>query len=174
MPLNRTQLATVWLMTPSYPVPADVAAQLHGTSRPGELDGIDALLTVDADGVPDVCLLSRTELDCTADRIRAVVASSKARRNLARSDRATLWVWTPTPVYLALAVLRSEEGDGVTGYEFSIIRVLRDELGPGPGREPRREPGIALVPPRFRVADWLAEAERWDRSAAMLARLSAG
>jgi hypothetical protein len=165
-------------MTPPYPVPADVAAQVHGTCRPGELDGIDALLTVDADGVPDVCLLSRTELDCTTDRIRAVVASSKARRNLARSARATLWVWTPTPVYLALAVVRSEDGDGVTGYEFSITRVLRDELGAEtdgePGTEPSGEPRIALVPPRFRVADWLAQAERWDLSAAMLARLSAG
>ena len=162
-------------MTPPYPVPADVATELHGTTRPGELEGIDALLTVDADGVPDVCLLSRTELDCTADRIRMVVASSKARRNLARSDRATLWVWTPTPVYLALIVVRSEDGDEVTGYEFSITRVLRDELGARPSGRPgmTNESGITLVPPRFRVADWLAEAERWDRSAAMLARLSA-
>jgi hypothetical protein len=143
------------------PIPPEVTAALAGASRPSAWDTVVALLTVDDEAVPDVCLLSRTELDCTPERILAAVASSKARANLGRCGRATLWVWTPTPTYLALRVVTEMDAGELTGYEFELTRVLIDDLG------------VDLRPAQFHVEAWLVEAEQWQRSAALLARLRA-
>ena len=127
----------------------------------GELDQAFLLLTCDATGLVDVCLLSRTEVAPAPDGVRAVVASTKARRNLAASGRATLVVVSGDAAhYLGLEVRRTVEGDGAVGVELGVVRYLRDDVG------------VELHPLRFRAEERLRVAERWERTAALLARLA--
>lgn len=144
------------------PIPPEVETVLRGASETGQWETVITLITVDGAGVPDICLLSRTELDSADGNVLAAVASTKARANLTRSGRATLWVWTPVPTYLALRVVKAIPAGELTGYEFELTRVLADDLGAG------------LRPPLFHVESWLGEAELWHRSAALLARLRGG
>ncbi|MBV9047720.1 MAG: hypothetical protein JOY58_05605 [Solirubrobacterales bacterium] len=64
------------------------------------------MLTVDADGFPHVCLLSRAELEAGVSEIRGVIASQTTSANLKRSRRATLMVIDPAAAwYCKLEVL---------------------------------------------------------------------
>lgn len=142
------------------PVPPDVVAVLARRPEVGTLEQAFVLLTTDDEGVVDVCLLSRRELEADPGAVRLVVAGRKARANLGRSGRATLLVVAAgVPHYLALRSGAVVEGDGAIGMALSVTRVLRDDLG------------IEVHPIRFRVGDQLAVTERWDRSMALLAQL---
>ena len=139
----------------------DYLACVEGTPVAGTLDQAFALLTVDADGLVDVCLLSRTELASTGSRVRLVVASTKARRNLKASGQATLVAVVDNAArYLALKVERTVEGDGAMAVEASPVRLLTDDLG------------IELRPILFRVDERLRVDERWDRTERLLSELA--
>lgn len=141
-------------------VPPEVAAALAGRPAVGQLDQAFPLLTADPTGLVDVCLLSRTEVEPLPDAVRVVVASTKARRNLTATGRATLLaVCDDAAHYLGLELRRSVEADGALAAELAVVRALRDDVG------------VELHPLRFRVDARLEVAERWDRSAALLARL---
>lgn len=141
-------------------LPADVVATLAGSPPLGELDQGFLLLTADAEGIPDVCMLSRAEVEADASEVRVVVASRKATANLARGGRATLVVVARgVPHYVALSLLRAAGADGATGFALSVTRVLRDDLG------------VELYPMLYRVEEWLMGAERWDRSRALMSAL---
>ena len=132
-----------------------------GVPEVGTLDHAFMFLTVDVQGRVDVCLLSRTEVETTPSSIRVVVASSKARRNLRATGRATFVVVTGDAAhYLALRVVRVLEDAGAIGAELEVERDLLDDLG------------VELHPIRFRVAEKLAVEERWDRTRRLLARLA--
>ncbi|MHB8244288.1 MAG: hypothetical protein ACYDGN_02885 [Acidimicrobiales bacterium] len=142
------------------PVPPEVVATLAGHPAVGALDQAFVLVTVDDEGVPDICLLSRSEMDADSRQVRAVVAGRKARANLARSGRATLIVVAGgVPTYLALRCGAMVEREGAVGVALSVTRVLRDDIG------------IELHPIMFRVEERLAATERWDRSTALLGEL---
>jgi hypothetical protein len=143
-------------------VPEDVQAAIAGLPAVGELDQVFILLTAAPDGPIDVCLLSRTELQATPARVLLVTRSSKARRNLAASGRATLVAMTGAAAYyLALEVCHTIEEDRAVAAEFAPVRVLRDDLG------------VELQPARFRVEERLRAGERWEKSASLLGRLAA-
>lgn len=144
-------------------VPDDVRRALEGTPAVGTLDPAFALLTVDGDGRVDVCLLSRTEVDAGPTSVRVVVTSTKARRNLLATGKATLLVVAgDAGHYLALRVRRVLDDDGAFAADLEVERALRDDLG------------VELHPMRFRVAARLAVEERWERTSRLLARLAAG
>lgn len=144
------------------PVPAEVQAVLEGQPAVGELDQAFPFLTVDAAGTVDVCLLSRTELAVADGALRAVLAGTRVRRNLVATGRATLLAVADNAAHtLALQLRRSLEGEGAMAAELAVVRATRDDAG------------VELFPFRFRVADHLKVAERWDRTAALLGRLAA-
>ncbi len=138
------------------PIPPEVIAALDGTAEPGRREAMSMLLTVDADGVPDVCLLSRTELDADPDELRVVITGRKARANLARGSRATLVVFAGAFTYLAL---RHTGTVDERGFRFEVTRVLRDDIG------------VPVQPATYLVEPGLAEAESWDQTAALLQRM---
>lgn len=142
-------------------LPSPVVAALSGDATVGEWEPAHLLVTVNDEGVPDVCLLSRTELTTAGGRLRVVVASRKGRANLARTPTATLIAWADGLYYLAARVMRQVEVDGAAGYELAVTRVLHDDVG------------VALEPMRFRVEPWLSAAERWDRTVAAFELLEA-
>lgn len=141
-------------------VPPQVIETLRGSPSLGQLDQSLLLVTVDTDGVPDVCMLSRAEVEATPDEVRAVVASHKARANLVGGDRATLVIVAGgIPHYLALRRQRMAVGDGAVAYAFSVTRIVQDDFD------------IELHPMLFRVEKWLVDTERWDRSQTLLRAL---
>lgn len=134
---------------------------MEGRPEVGELDQAFALLTVDAEGRVDVCLLSRTEVEATPSSLRVVVASTKARRNLRATGRATfLSVTDGAAHYLALRTRHVIEEEGAMAADLQVERDLRDDLG------------VELHPILFRVEERLAVEERWDRTRRLLARLA--
>ncbi len=142
------------------PVPPEIVAVLEGRPDIGTLDQAFILLTVDDEGVADVCLLSRSEMEADPGEVRLVVAGRKARANLGRSGQATLVaVAGGVPNYLALRTRATVEADGALAVALSVTRVLRDDLG------------IELHPIMFRVEERLAVTERWERSTALLGEL---
>jgi hypothetical protein len=144
-------------------VPEEVRRAVEGTPAVGALDAAFELLTVDPDGRVDVCLLSRNEVEAGPTALRLVVASTKARRNLYATGRATfLAVAGDAAHYLALRVRRVVEEDGAMAAELEVERDLRDDLD------------VELHPIRFRVEERLAAEERWDRTRELLARLASG
>lgn len=141
-------------------VPPEVVATLAGRPAVGALEQAYVLVTVDDEGVPDICLLSRSEMEADTEQVRAVVAGRKPRANLARSGRATLIVVAAgVPTYLALRSGAMVERQGAVGVALFVTRVLRDDIG------------IELHPIMFRVEERLAATERWDRSTALLGEL---
>ena len=141
----------------------EVRRAVEGLPEVGSLDQAFALLTVDGEGRVDVCLLSRTELETTSTSVRLVVASTKARRNLGSTARATLIAVSGHAAhYLSLRVSRNLEAEGAAAVELEVERDPRDDLG------------VELQPMRFRVEERLAVLERWDRTRDLLARLGAG
>lgn len=144
-------------------LPEEVRAVLDGRPTIGELDQAFPLLTVDADGTVDVCLLSRTEVEPGGAGLRMVVAGRRVRRNLRASGRATFLAVAGNAAHvLTLEVRRLVDGDGALAAELAVVHATRDDAG------------VELVPLRFRAEERLVFEERWDRTAALLERLASG
>ncbi|MBV9365580.1 MAG: hypothetical protein JOY89_15175 [Solirubrobacterales bacterium] len=143
------------------PVPDEVRRALRGWPQVGIWDQMFALLTVDAEGFPHVCLLSRAELEAGVSEIRAVIASPTTSANLKRSRRATLMVIDPAAAwYCKLEVLGLRVRDGEPlGAKFQVASVKRDSVD------------VALKPARFLPTAALTRAEDWRRSERLLAAL---
>lgn len=145
-------------------VPEAVAELVRGQPQVGGDEQVFPLLTVDAAGFPHVALLSRAELDVdgAGARLLAAVAAVTTGRNLRRDRRAGLIAVEGTTAHeLKLEVVELLEHDGMLGLAFAIVEHEADSLG------------IPLRPMRFPATDHVAVLERWDRSAALLARLGA-
>lgn len=141
-------------------IPDEVLACIDGVAEVGALDQAFVLVTSASGGPVDVCLLSRTELRATPTSIRLVVASTKARRNLDASGRATLIVVAGNAAhYLGLELGHTIEEDGALAAELEVVRALRDDVG------------VELHPIRFRVDSRLRVEERWERTTRLLDRL---
>lgn len=143
-------------------IPGEVVDVLVGAPTPGVPEQALPLLTVDEVGFPEVCLLSRAEVDADEQEVRMVVASTRARRNLLRDGRACLIVIEGTTAhYFKLRVTRTLETEGRLAAVLQPVDHRPDSLG------------IPLAPVRFTPTDALAELERWDVSARALAALRA-
>jgi hypothetical protein len=139
-------------------VPDGLRAELAAGSEPGEWYAAHQLLTA-GEQAPAVCLLSHHELRADDARVAVAARSSRAAAHLAQRPRATLVAWGGAVHYLDLALLRHAERDGVHGYLFEVASVRTDDIG------------VPMRPLSFQLTDWLAGAERWALTAAVLDEL---
>jgi hypothetical protein len=149
-------------------LPADLLSSLGGAlPEAGEWYPVHQLLTAGSgagagSGAPAVCLLSRAEVRATPETVSVAARSSRAAANLARTGAATLVAWAGKPHYVTLA-LRDTVGprEGVRGYLFDVAGVRIDDIG------------IEMRPLEYRMEAWLAAAERWETTSAILDELAA-
>jgi hypothetical protein len=141
---------------------ADVDALFGGTPSVGDLDQAFLFLTVSPSGAVDTCLLSRMELRPASYGLAVVVASRRARANLADRPVATIVAVSGDELHtLTCQVDAWLDADGAAAFAFGIRDHRRDGLG------------IELTPMRFRVAERLHVEERWDRTDRLLDLLHA-
>ncbi|MUL81201.1 MULTISPECIES: hypothetical protein [unclassified Mycolicibacterium] len=143
-------------------VPGEVAELLRGFPDVDMTEQAFAFLTVDTGGYPHSALLSRTELEPSADEavLFAVVASPRTRANLRRTGTAGLIAIDGTTCHhVKLRMAGSLAERGILGCVFTVVEHKRDDLG------------IPLQPVRFHTSTDLAEREDWPRTLAMFASL---
>ena len=144
-------------------IPPAVVEQLTGLPVPGRQEAALPFLTVDDEGFPHVCLLSRAEVEADAGEVRVVLASRRTRANLARDGRASLLVVEGTTAHsLKLVLVRSHAVEDRLAAAFSLADHSADSLG------------IPLSPLAYLPTDDLSDLERWDLSARGLAELREG
>lgn len=136
---------------------------LDGLPTVGEFDQAFLLITVNEGGIPEVCVLSRTELRPgvgDAD-LAAVIASRRARANLTRRPVATIVAVADDAVYVLTCnvVRRLDEADA-SAVVFAVADQRRDSVG------------VALRPLQFRVEERLRVDERWDRTERLLGMIA--
>ncbi|MBC5806675.1 MAG: hypothetical protein DLM53_04955 [Candidatus Eremiobacter antarcticus] len=89
------------------------------------------LITVDADGMPRLAVMSRAELSAP-DRAHLMVAASAASRtceNLRRSGQAAIWCVLDAAAYTIRAAAQesqSAKDPALRTFELTITSVLRD------------------------------------------------
>ncbi|MGH9057154.1 MAG: hypothetical protein ACRDYY_15025 [Acidimicrobiales bacterium] len=138
----------------------ELRGYLEGHPVVGSLDQAFLLLTVAPSGAVDVCVLSRVEMRPTDTGVAVVVASRRARANLADRQVATLVAVVGDAVHsLTCEVAEMVEGEGAAAIGLRVLAHRRDGLG------------IELHPILFRVERRLQVEERWDRTARLLDRL---
>lgn len=143
---------------PPLSVPDTVVGACSGRPTIGEWEAMLPLLTLDSNGYPHVCLLSRAELDADEERVYAVIASATTIANLRASGRATLvTVDSDAATYTKLDAESTSEDGGWLLVTFTVAAVKRDSIG------------IPLRPPSYRVEESIAIKEDWARSARLLA-----
>ncbi len=141
-------------------IPSEVIEQLNGLPVPGQHEAAFPLLTVDDEGFPHVCLLSRAELEADAGEVRVVIASRRTRANLERNGHACLLVVEGTTAhYVKLTLDRAHAVEDRIAIAFSPADHRADSLG------------ISLTPIGYVPTDDLSGLERWDLSARGLAEL---
>jgi hypothetical protein len=147
-------------------VPPELAALVAGTTEDEEWEIVLPLLTVDEDGFPRVCQLSRAEVDIDGSTVRCVVRGRRTTANLRRDRRALLVVIHDVTAYYIRMILRREVTDeqrpGGLAVQFAIERVEEDS------RQTPLRPMTVLAGAGVRAQDHTEE----DR--ALLGRLSAG
>lgn len=143
-------------------LPEELLAALSGAlPEAGAWYPVHQLLTAGLDGVPAVCLLSRAEIRATQTMVSVAARSSRAAANLAVTGTATLVAWAGKPHYVTLE-LRDTVAPrmGVRGYLFDVREVRIDDIG------------IEMRPLEYRMEAWLAAAERWETTSALLDELA--
>lgn len=138
----------------------DVAALFAGTPAVGELDQAFLFLTVAETGAIATCLLSRMELRPASYGLAAVISSRRAWANLAVRPIATIVAVSGDEMHtLTCEVAARLDAEEAAALALRILDHRRDGLG------------IELTPMRYRVAERLRVAERWDRTDRLLALL---
>jgi hypothetical protein len=108
-----------------------IADLLVDAAGVGEWGSVLPLITADADSFPSACMLSASEIRWDGVRLRAVLRSRSARRNLQRSSRATLLVVGDNQVH-SLHLRPCETQPTVDGREviaFAIHSITSDGVG---------------------------------------------
>lgn len=135
-------------------IPASVLGQLREERRIGDAEPMLPLLTVDPDGFPRVCMLSRGELWPEGDDLVVVLAARRASANLERSRRATLLVVEEKQlVYVRLAASGARRAEsGVLVARLVAEGVEEDGVG------------VPLHPMTFTSTQDLAAREHVDQN----------
>ncbi|MCW2899941.1 MAG: hypothetical protein JWO67_2206 [Streptosporangiaceae bacterium] len=144
-------------------LPPDVVSLLSGTTTEDEWEVVLPLLTVDTDGYPRVCLLSRAEVEVRGTGLGCVIRGRRTTANLRRDGRALLVVvhdLSAHYVRLTLRRARDDEGSAALSVEFSIDDHEEDS---------RQTPLRAMT---FLVTARVRESEAADFNEALLDRLS--
>jgi hypothetical protein len=140
----------------------DLPGCFGGTPAIGDLDQAFLFLTVSPVGTVDTCLLSRMELRPAGYGLAAVVASRRARANLAERPAATIVAVSDDEMHtMTCEVLARIDAEGAAALALVTKDHRRDGLG------------IELLPMRFRVAGRLRADERWERTSQLLGLLEA-
>lgn len=148
-------------LIPGVVMPQEVVHFLAGAPALGGAEQVVPLLTVDANGLPHACLLSRAQLDASATEVRAAITSPGTRANLRRSAGALILVTLGETVHhCKLGVLHARDSQGVLLVAFELLGHKADTLG------------IALKPMTFVASPGIASFEHWDETAVMLRSLN--
>ncbi len=141
---------------------ADVDALFGGAPSVGDLDQAFLFLTVSPAGAVDTCLLSRMELRPASYGLAVVVASRRARANLADRPVATIVAVSGDELHTFTCEVDARlDADGAAAFALGIRDHRRDGLG------------IELTPMRFQMAERLHVEEHWDRTDRLLDLLDA-
>jgi hypothetical protein len=141
-------------------IPASVVDALSGRPDIGGTDQAFPLLSVDPEGFPHVCLLSRAELDADGEEVRAAIASRQTRSNIEERGQVSLIVVVDDAShYCKLRLKRAIEVNGRMAASFEMVSHKRDSLG------------IALSPLSYAVVESLPALEQWETSEACIERL---
>jgi hypothetical protein len=117
----------------------------------GRVEPFLLLLTVDIDGHPRHCALSRTELAVVGSFLDAALYARRTGENLLRDGTATLVaVDDDEIVSFRLATNRTLRVDGLLTVRFDVLGMNIDSLG------------VELRSPTFVPTAELARSERWD------------
>jgi len=127
-------------------VPTTVIEALTGYPQVGVSEIIIPLLTVDIDGYPNVCLLSRAQVDADAEHVYAVVAGLGTKSNILSNRHATLIIFTTGVVHYCKmdAASLSDQGNLLCAV-FTIASTKVDGNGSLPVEAPRYIPTEAVV-----------------------------
>lgn len=145
-------------------IPDVVVTQLSGDRGLGEAEPMFPFLTVDADGFPRACMLSRGELWPADGELIAVVAARRASANLERARQATLLVVGGEQLYYVRLIVVSTKRteSGVLVARLTAESVEEDSAG------------VALRPMTFTSTRDLAERERTTQSRTLAQELRRG
>lgn len=127
---------------------------------------VHLLLTAGAVGgptgsAPAVCLLSRAEVRATPATVSVAARSTRAAANIAVTGQATLVAWAGKLHYVTMSLRDTVAArEGAHGYLFDVRDVRVDDIG------------IELRPLEYRMEAWLAAAERWETTSAILDELA--
>lgn len=142
-------------------LPDEVLRLLTGLPGANRWEPVFSLLTVDPDGAPRICLLSRAELQAEAGTVRVVLRSRRSSANLRRTGLAVLQVvGTETSYAIRMELGRTLTDDAALAAELTVTAVEPDSLG------------IPLRPMTYQADPALAETENWSGNAALFARLT--
>jgi hypothetical protein len=141
---------------------ARLAALVAGDAVIGEEEQVFALLTVDSDGSPRSCALSRTEIAVDGLAVHVAVHARRTTTNIERDERATLVAYDGDVIMAIRLALASGFSDaGLFAARLDIVGAEADSLG------------IPLRPPTFVATPEVSILEHWDRTRAALGILAA-
>lgn len=141
-------------------VPKEISSYLSGKPEMGSPEQVIPLLTVDSNGFPHACLLSRAQLDATGSEIRAAITSWGTRANLRNNGVALILVTLGETVHhLKMGVLRAHDEKKVLLVAFEPIHYKADTLG------------IEVTPMSFKAGPWISSLEHWAETEMMLRSL---
>ena len=141
-------------------IPREVTTFLSGRPEMGKAEQVIPLLTVDSNGFPHACLLSRAQINATDNEVRAAITSWGTRANLRSHGVALILVTIGETVHhLKLGVLRAHDEKRVLLVAFEPIEYKADTLG------------IQIQPMSFLAGPWISSLEHWDETEAMLRSL---
>lgn len=143
--------------------PPEVLAFFGTRPSVGSKEQVVPLLSVDDEGLPHVCLLSRAQLVVAGDEIHAVVASTQTKENLRRDGAAAVLVTLGDTVhYCKLRATRIRDAPLVPGGAPVLVAALRlvghkaDSIG------------IPLEPMTFHATGEIARVEHWKETELLL------
>ncbi|NNN18880.1 MAG: hypothetical protein HKL84_03385 [Acidimicrobiaceae bacterium] len=141
-------------------IPPEVSTFLAGKPVMGSAEQVVPLLTIDSNGFPHACLLSRAQLDATDTEVRAAITSWGTRENLRNHGVALILVTLGDTVHhLKVGVLHAHDENRVLLVAFELIAYKSDSLG------------IEIQPMTFLAGPWISSLEHWDETAIMLRSL---
>ena len=142
-------------------VPHVIQDCLSGEPEVGLVDAAFEFLTVDPEGFPHVCLLSRAQLEADERSVRVVIAGSQTKANLDRVGRACLVIVSDNEAHYCKLVVAGRVGnDPLIGYSLGLHHHKVDSL-----------PGSALSGMTYRVIDTMPRLEDWVQTRRLLASL---
>ncbi len=143
-------------------VPIQIKEFLSAKPEMGSPEQVVPLMTVDSNGFPHACLLSRAQLDATETEIRAAITSWGTRANIRNNGVALMLVTLGDTVHhLKLGVLRAHDEKRVLLVAFEPVDYKADTLG------------IEVEPMTFLAGPWIASLEHWEETETMLRSLDA-